>query len=132
MATQKNTTKEKVLPLPKSWEEFCEQTGRDPLLLPDTSVYEESNKAQAIANFKLNLLIPYCNKKPIPANDTHYEIWWDKVKDTSRPSGVGLRYYVFDHWATTTNGGPRFAYVSPEVGKHMVKYFLELLQDMFS
>lgn len=118
--------------LPTSWEEFCKQTGRDPLALPDTSVYEEANKAQAIANFKLNLLIPHCNKKQITATERHYEIWWEKVEDVSRPSGLGLRYDDCDDWRTGTNCGPRFAYVSPDVAKHMGKYFLDLLQDMFS
>ena len=124
MATTKNK-------LPETWEEFCEQTGRDPLLLPDTSVYEENNKAQAIANFKLNLLIPYCNGKAIDP-DEHYEIWWDLEEDKTRPSGLGLRSHGYDCWDASTNCGPRFAYVSPVIVKHMVKFFLGLLQDMFS
>jgi hypothetical protein len=107
MATKKTDTKEKVLPLPTSWEEFCEQTGRNPLLLPDTSVYEENKKAQAIANFKLNLLIPYCNKKQLTVGDRHYEIWWDMEQDATRPSGVGLRYHGYDLWYTITYCGPR-------------------------
>jgi len=125
MATKKNK-------LPETWEEYCEQTGRDPLLLPDVSVYEEEDKEQAIANFKLNLLIPYCNGKKLSINEPHYEIWWDLVEDDTRPTGLGLRCNYFDYWLTGTFCGPRFAYVSPIVGKHMVKYFMDLLLAMFS
>jgi len=121
--------------LPETWEEFCEATGRDPLRLPDTSVYEEKDKRQAISNFKMNLVIPYCNGKKLnyaDRNEIKYEIWWDVVVDESQPSGLGLRYYYYGFWGTFTFCGPRFAFVSIAVAKHIAKYFLQDMIDLLT
>lgn len=131
------TKKAPALKTPETWEEFCQQTGRDPLALPDTSMYEDKDKAQAIANFKLNLLLPYCCKERPDYTDrskTKYEIWWEVIKDESRPSGLGLRYdgYGCDYWATDTNVGPRFGFANLKDLKHMATHFIELYIDLLT
>lgn len=120
--------------LPETWEEFCKQTGRDPKILPDVSVYDDRDKKNAIANFKLPLIIRHCNGRQLNYNDSDeikYEIWWEVIADKDQPSGLGLSYHDCDGWYTLTTCGPRFAYASVEILKHMVKYFKELFEDLY-
>lgn len=118
---------------PKTWEEYCKQTGRDPKIIPDVSVYEDRDKKHAIADFKLTLMIRHINVDEVNykySGQTKREIWWDVVQDNSRPSGLGLSFYDCAYWHTTTYCGPRFAYLSVEAVEHAVKHWIDLLNDL--
>jgi len=121
-------------PLPETWEQFCEQTGRDPNALPDTYAYDEKYKLQALANFKLPLIIAHCNGAPIePGNSDQrkYEIWWEYIVNTNRPSGFGLSYGGCVIWFTLTDCGPAFSFLEIPVLRHVAHHFVELFNDLY-
>jgi len=130
MATKKNT--EEKIKLPESWEEFCQQTNRNPNALSDVSMYEEKHKRHAIADFKLTLVIEHCNGGPLDYKDgsTKYEPWFQIISDPAKPSGLGLRFNGYDGWNANTICGPRFAFKTIKILLHVVKFFIEEYCDL--
>ena len=126
-------TKTTPQPIPETWEQFCEQTGRDPLLLPDTSVYDEADKKNAIAAFKLRHMIRHVNGEEVDhtnSNQYKYEIWWRIIKDKNRPSGLGLSFFDFVIWRTFTRCGPRFCFLDYDTMKEAAEKWIDLFCDM--
>lgn len=120
-------TEKKVLP--KTWEEFCKITNRDPKELPADAISKRS-----IADFKLSTIILWCNKGILPDytnyDQTKYEPWWELTKDESKPSGFGLSYGDCDCWGTHTSVGPRFAFLDSDDLRHVTKYFIADYEDL--
>jgi hypothetical protein len=127
-------TKTTAQPFPETWEQFCEQTGRDPLLLPDTSVYDEKDQKHALADFKLTHMIRHVNGEEVDhtnRNQDKYEIWWKIIDDKSRPSGLGLSCNdcFFDNWTTYTRCGPRLCFLDYNTMIKASKLWLDLFID---
>ncbi len=122
----------KPQPFPETWEQYCEQAGRDPNLIPDVSVYDEKHKRHALADHKLTLMIAHVNGEEVDhtnSDQTKYEIWWRIIKDKSRPSGLGLSYAYYDGWVTATDCGPRLCFLDYNTMKKAADKWLDLFCD---
>lgn len=129
MAKKTATTKPGI---PETWEVFCEQTGRDPNLLPDVSAYDERDKKHATAAFKLVHMIRHVNGEEVDhtnSDQTKYEIWWRVIKDKNRPSGLGLSFGGYDDWAAATLCGPRFCFLDFDTMKEAAEKWINLFCD---
>lgn len=127
MATKKTA-------LPETWEEFCQQTGRDPLVLPDTTVYDERDKKHAVADFKLMHMIRHVNGEEVDHTNSgqiKYEIWWQVIKKEVSPSGLGLSFFGYDGWGTGTLCGPRLCFLDVPTLKWAAKAWLSLFEDYY-
>jgi hypothetical protein len=124
--------KKKELVFPKTWEDFCKQTGRDPVKLPDVSAYDERDKKHAVADFKLTHMIRYVNADKVDhtnSSQTKYEIWWWITKDSSG-SGLGLSYSRYANWDTITGCGPRFCFLNYDHMKQAAEDWIDLFKDL--
>lgn len=119
-------------PIPETWEAFCEKTGRDPLLLPDTTAYDERDKKHAIAAFKLTHMIRHVNVDEVDhtnSDQDKYEIWWKIIKDKNRPTGLGLSCDGYDRWRTFTYCGPRLCFLDYDVMREAADKWIDLFCD---
>lgn len=118
---------------PETWVQFCQQTGRDPNLIPDVSAYDDRDKKHAIAEFKLTHMIRHVNDDKVDHTNSDqwkYEIWWEIEKNDSKPSGLGLSYYHYDDWRTNTICGPRLCFLRVEDLKKASTLWLDLFEDL--
>jgi len=127
MATKKTA-------LPKTWEAFCKQTGRNPKLLPTIKGGTKKEVNRAIAGFILPLVIAHCNEGPLDYTDTsqwkYYPRWVVKA-NKKNPSGFGLSYHDYDIWNTDANCGPAFSFFSVKALLHVTKYFKKYYEHLY-
>lgn len=85
-----------MITLPKTWSEFCKITKRDPKKLPDVSMYDKKHQKHAIADFKLTLIIEYCNEGWIPDytnyNEYKYFPYFEVKADKKHLSGFSVSH----------------------------------------
>lgn len=121
--------------LPTTWAEFCKLTGRKSKDLPDVSALDKRTGRRVLADFKLGLIIAYCNENKKPdytdTNQWKYEPWFKVITDKKHPHGCGLSYYYYYSRGTGTNCGPRLCFLSLDALKHVVKHFIKLYCDLY-
>lgn len=121
--------------LPKTWEAFCKQTGRDPKALPNTKGLDEKTKNRVLAVFILPLVIKHVNGDTQPdytnSGQTKYEPLWVVNANKKNPSGVGLSYDGYGSWHTRTNVGPAFVFTSMPGLQHVTKYFKKHYEALY-
>lgn len=118
--------------LPSTWEEICAVKGRDPLILPDVSAYDEKHRKHAIADFKLIIIAEVLNEDWI-ADYTNYKPKYfpvfEVIANKENPSGSGLACDIYGYWNAHTAVGSRLCYKSVELAKYSGKTFLDIHKD---
>ena len=121
--------------LPKTWEAFCKQTGRDPKALPNTKGLDEKTKNRVLAVFILPLVIKHVNGDNQPdytnSDQWKYEPRWVVNANKKNPSGVDLSYFDYDYWLAITFVGPAFVFTSVPGLQHVTKYFKKHYEALY-
>lgn len=121
--------------LPKTWEAFCKQTGRDPKALPNTKGLDEKTKNRILAVFILPLVIKHVNGDDQPdytnTDQWKYEPRWVVKASKKNPSGVGLSYVGYDLWLADTDVGPAFVFTSIPGLQHVTKHFIKYYEALY-
>lgn len=118
-----------------SWEDICEYSCRDPLKLPNVSMYDERHKKHAIADFKLTIINEVKRGDWIPnyddANQKKWYPWFRKVS-SGRSSGFVYSGSRCEYGDTYARLGSRFAFPTKEKAESAGKDFLELYNDLIT
>lgn len=121
--------------LPKTWEAFCKQTGRDPKALPNTKGLDEKTKNRIVAAFVLPLVINHVNGDNQPdytnTDQWKYEPRWVVKANKKNPSGVGLSYYDCVFWNSYSLVSPAFVFTSVSGLQHVTKYFIKYYEALY-
>lgn len=118
-----------------SWEDICKILDRDPNLLPDTSAYDEEDKAAAIAEFKIWMICKAAWKAEGKVID-----WgnWDQKKwqpwfDMNAGSGSGFSSGVYFYDYDFSLVGSRRVFPSKEICKYLCEtVFIDLFKATFT
>lgn len=115
-----------------SWEDICKILDRDPNLLPDTSAYDEDDKAAAIAEFKIWMISKSAWKsegKVIDWNDWDQEKWQPWFDLSGSGFSFGDYYYGIDYSVV----GSRRVFPSREISKYLCEtVFIDLFKATFT
>src|ERR1700757_1577665 len=101
----RNNVNQIIIPMKTEYGKACEKLGRYPLTIENFSHEAERNRKQCFGEHKYRTCIEAANMdengelfEPKPDDDYAVEIWYRRVRDTNRPSGVGFVFGdpVFD------------------------------------
>jgi hypothetical protein len=116
----------------KTFEDACKVLNLDSTtIIPDFSLFPESDKEAMIAHAKLVIIAKAINGDWLPNwND------WDQYKyypwfNMGSPSGGGFSYYDFDYWRTCSTVGSRLCFETREQAKYAGNQFEALYKSYF-
>ncbi|MGN6293742.1 MAG: hypothetical protein ACTHMV_13445 [Chitinophagaceae bacterium] len=121
----------------KTYEDACKVLKKDPAKLPDYSQAELASAEEKfnLAAFKLARIYQALNmvkgKLWNPKiNDNKYYPWMWHEEDKSKPSGVGLSYFVYVGQCSTTFVAARLCGRTSEIAEYAFKHFQDLYEDL--
>ena len=115
----------------KTFEDACKAINVEPTIIPDFSLFPESDQQAIIAHAKLVIIAKAINGEWVPdwTNgkwDKYYP--WFKI---GSPSGGGFSYYDYANWHTYSGVGSRLCFESSEKAIYAGKQFEDLYKVYF-
>jgi len=116
----------------KTFEDACKVLNLDSTtIIPDFSLFPESDKEAMIAHAKLVIISKAINGDWIPDWNN-----WDQYKyypwfRMGSPSGGGFSCNVFDGWYAYSGVGSRLCFETREIAKYVGKQFEDLYKVYF-
>ena len=115
----------------KTFEDACKAINVEPTIIPDFSLFPESDQQAMIAHAKLVIIAKAINGDWVP-DWTNGE--WDKYYPWFKmgsPSGGGFSYDDCDNWHTTSIVGSRLCFESSEKAEYAGNQFEDLYKAYF-
>ena len=116
----------------KTFEDACKAINVEPTIIPDFSLFPESDQEAMIAHAKLIIIAQAINGDWVP-DWTNGE--WDKYYPWFKmgsPSGGGFSYLVFVSWYTTSHVGSRLCYKSRDLAIYAGQQFTDIYEDFLT
>ena len=115
----------------KTFEDACKAINVEPTIIPDFSLFPESDQEAMIAHAKLIIIAQAINGDWVP-DWTNGE--WDKYYPWFKmgsPSGGGFSYDDYAYWNASSHVGSRHCFESSEKARYVGKQFKDLYKAYF-
>jgi hypothetical protein len=115
----------------KTFEDACKAINVEPTIIPDFSLFPESDRQSMIDHAKLIIIAKAINGDWIPdwknwAQSKYYP--WFKM---GSPSGGGFSCHVYADWYSSSRVGSRLCFETREQAKYVGKQFEDLYKSYF-
>ena len=115
----------------KTFEDACKAINVEPTIIPDFSLYPESDQQAMIAHAKLVIIAKAINGDWVPdwtnSNWDKYYPWFEM----GSPSGGGFSFDDCDYWSAGSAVGSRLCFESREKAKYAGTQFEDLYKAYF-
>lgn len=115
----------------KTFEDACKAINVEPTIIPDFSLFPESDQQAMIAHAKLVIIAKAINGDWVPdwTNSSEYKYYpWFKM---GSPSGGGFSYNDCGGWGAGSGAGSRLCFESREKAIYAGKQFEDLYKAYF-
>jgi hypothetical protein len=115
----------------KTFEDACKAINVEPTIIPDFSLFPESDRQAMIDHAKLVIIAKAINGDWIPDwknwGQYKYYSWFEM----GSPSGGGFSFDGFDGWDALSSVGSRLCFETREQAKYVGKQFEDLYKSYF-